>query len=70
MTIQEYIEIYIETINKRSKEFLPMQPGDVPDTYAVVDQLIKDVHYKPETSVKDGIRRFVAWYREYYGVEG
>ena len=66
MTIQEYIEC----INKRSKEFLPMQPGDVPDTYADFDQLIKDVNYKPETTVQDGIRRFVAWYREYYGVEG
>ena len=47
-----------------------MQPGDVPDTYADFDQLIKDVNYKPETTVQDGIRRFVAWYREYYGVEG
>ncbi len=48
------------------KEYLPLQPGDVPDTYADVEQLISDVHYKPETSVEEGIRRFVAWYREYY----
>jgi UDP-glucuronate 4-epimerase len=48
------------------KEYLPLQPGDVPDTYADVDQLVRDVHYKPETTVEEGIRRFVAWYRGYY----
>ncbi len=48
------------------KEYLPMQPGDVPDTYADVDQLIQDVHYKPETTVQEGIHRFVTWYRDYY----
>ncbi|ABB24259.1 MAG: capsular biosynthesis protein CpsI [Pelodictyon luteolum] len=52
------------------KEMLPLQPGDVPDTYADVDQLIEDVQYKPSTTVDDGIRRFVAWYREYYGING
>jgi len=50
------------------KEFLPLQPGDVPDTYADVEQLIADVQYKPETTVDEGIKRFVAWYREYYGI--
>ena len=69
--LMDYIAALEEALGKSAiKEFLPMQPGDVPDTYADVDQLIKDVNYKPETSVKDGIRRFVAWYREYYGVEG
>ncbi|MEI7706799.1 MAG: NAD-dependent epimerase [Chlorobium sp.] len=48
------------------KEFLPMQPGDVPDTYADVDQLIQDVNYKPETTVQQGIKRFITWYRNYY----
>ena len=48
------------------KEFLPMQPGDVPDTYADVDQLIQDVNYKPETTVQQGIKRFITWYRDYY----
>ena len=48
------------------KEFLPMQPGDVPDTYADVDQLIQDVNYKPETTVQEGIKRFITWYRNYY----
>jgi UDP-glucuronate 4-epimerase len=45
-----------------------MQPGDVPDTYADVDQLMKDVGYRPGTPLCDGIRKFVAWYREYYAV--
>ena len=48
------------------KEFLPMQPGDVPDTYADVDQLIQDVNYKPETTVQEGIKRFITWSRNYY----
>ncbi len=48
------------------KEFLPMQPGDVPDTYADVDQLMQDVNYKPETTVQQGIKRFITWYRDYY----
>ena len=48
------------------KEYLPMQPGDVPDTYADVDQLMQDVQYKPETTVQEGIHRFVTWYRDYY----
>ncbi|TLU83226.1 MAG: NAD-dependent epimerase [Chlorobium sp.] len=48
------------------KEYLPLQPGDVPDTYADVEQLIQDVHYRPETTVEEGIKKFVLWYREYY----
>ena len=47
---------------------LPMQPGDVPSTYADIDDLMKDVSFKPATSVEDGIRRFIEWYKEYYKV--
>ena len=47
---------------------LPLQPGDVPDTYADVAALIADVGYKPATPVETGIARFVAWYREYYRI--
>jgi UDP-glucuronate 4-epimerase len=50
------------------KEFLPLQPGDVPDTFADVDDLVHEFDYKPTTQVEDGIARFVEWYREYYGV--
>jgi len=49
------------------KNFLPLQPGDVPATYADVDELIADVGFKPSTPIEDGIRRFVDWYRSYYG---
>ena len=50
------------------KRMLPMQPGDVPATYADVDDLQSDVGFKPATPLATGIARFVAWYREYYGV--
>jgi UDP-glucuronate 4-epimerase len=49
------------------KNFLPMQPGDVPRTYADVDALVADVGFKPSTPIEEGIARFVAWYRSYYG---
>jgi len=45
-----------------------LQAGDVPDTYADVSDLVNDVGYKPDTSVEDGVRNFVEWYREYYEV--
>jgi UDP-glucuronate 4-epimerase len=48
------------------KNYLPLQAGDVPATFADVDDLIADVGFKPATPVEEGIRRFVAWYREYY----
>jgi len=48
------------------KEFLDLQPGDVPATYADVDDLMRDVGFKPQTSIRAGIGRFVEWYREYY----
>jgi UDP-glucuronate 4-epimerase len=55
------------TGRKAEKNFLPMQPGDVPATYADVDDLIRDVGFAPNTSLENGITRFVAWYRDYYG---
>lgn len=48
------------------KNFLPMQPGDVADTWANVSSLVRDVGYRPVTPLADGIRRFVDWYRDYY----
>ena len=63
----------IETLEKclgqtARKTLLPMQPGDVPATYADVDDLIRDVDFKPATSIEDGIARFVEWYRQYHNV--
>ena len=50
---------------KAKKEMLPMQPGDVPTTYADVDDLVGDVGFRPATPIEDGIRRFASWYRSY-----
>ncbi|PLX84850.1 MAG: capsular biosynthesis protein CpsI [Desulfuromonas sp.] len=63
----------IETLEKAlgktaEKNLLPIQPGDVPATYADVDDLARDVDFKPATPIEEGVGRFVAWYREYYGV--
>jgi len=53
-----------------SKEFHPMQPGDVYRTYADVTDLMRDFDFKPDTPISEGLQRFVAWYREYHGMEG
>lgn len=53
---------------KAIKELLPIQPGDVPETFADVSDLVADVGYKPNTSIKDGVRNFVKWYRYYYNI--
>jgi len=50
---------------KAKKQLLPMQPGDVPTTYADVDDLVRDVDFRPATPIEDGIRSFAAWYRSY-----
>jgi len=50
---------------KANKEMLPMQPGDVPTTYADVDDLVRDVDFRPSTPIEDGIHRFASWYRGY-----
>src|SRR5690554_1808821 len=64
---------FIEAIEKSlgmtiPKEFLPMQAGDVPATFADVSDLVEDMDYKPSTPVQEGVDSFVAWYREFYGV--
>ncbi len=65
------LNTYIDALEKAlgmvaEKELLPMQPGDVPDTYADVDTLIRDFDYKPQTNVDQGIEKFVEWFRSYY----
>ena len=50
------------------KEMLPMQPGDVMETFADIDDLARDVGFRPQTSIEDGLRNFVAWYRDYYRI--
>jgi len=72
---QQPVELmaYIETLERflgktAAKNLLPLQPGDVPDTFADVQALVDDVGYKPNTSIEQGIERFVTWYRAYYQV--
>jgi len=67
--LMEYISTLEECLGLKAElNLLPLQPGDVPATYADVSELIEDVDYKPATTVKEGVSRFVAWYREYYDV--
>lgn len=63
----QFIEV-LETClgRKAEKRYLPLQAGDVPETYADVDDLIRDVGFRPATPIHEGIARFVAWYRDYY----
>jgi UDP-glucuronate 4-epimerase len=64
-----YIQVLETYLGKKAQQnLLPLQPGDVPDTYADVENLIEDVGYQPSTSIEVGVRRFVDWYRNYYRV--
>ena len=63
----EVVRLLEEAIGiKAKRDLLPMQPGDVPATYANVDDLMRDVDFKPSTSISDGINRFIQWYRAYH----
>ncbi|MDR2546888.1 MAG: GDP-mannose 4,6-dehydratase [Lachnospiraceae bacterium] len=62
-----FIELLEEKLGvKATKEFLPMQAGDVQRTYADIDDLVADFDFKPQISIEEGLDRFVKWYREYY----
>lgn len=65
--LSRYIEVIEECLGKTAeKNLLPLQPGDVPDTFADVDALVKELGYRPDTTVEVGVKRFVDWYLEYY----
>jgi UDP-glucuronate 4-epimerase len=65
--LMDYISALEGALRKKAEtELLPLQAGDVPDTYADVTDLVKEFDYKPTTSVKDGIEKFVAWYTAYF----
>ncbi len=67
--LMRYIEVLEDCLGRKAqKNLLPLQPGDVPDTFADVEDLVRDVDYLPCTRVEDGIARFVDWYREFYAV--
>ena len=67
VTLRRFITAIESACGKKAQEnLLPMQAGDVPITYADVDELINDIDFKPDTSIEDGISKFVNWYKEYY----
>ncbi len=69
MELMDYIRAIEDALGMKAElNLLPLQPGDVPDTYADVDALVQDVGYRPSMSVDEGTRRFVQWYRDYYQV--
>ena len=69
--LMRYIEVLEECLGRKAeKNLLPLQQGDVPDTWADIDDLQRDVAYTPATPVETGIRRFVDWYLEYYKTGG
>ncbi len=64
-----FIEVLEKAIGKKAeKRLMPLQPGDVPATYADIEDLTQNVGFKPATTIEEGIPRFVKWYREFYGV--
>jgi UDP-glucuronate 4-epimerase len=65
--LTRFIEVIEEAVGKKAKkEMMDMQPGDVPATYADIDDLARDVGFSPDTPIEKGVERFVEWYREYY----
>jgi UDP-glucuronate 4-epimerase len=63
-----YIEVIEQCVGRKAEmRLLPLQPGDVPDTQADVEELVRDTGYSPSTDIADGVRSFVDWYRGFYG---
>ncbi len=66
--LDHLIEVLERKLKRRARRnLIPIQPGDVPATYADVEDLMRDVGFKPSTSIEEGVSRFVDWYRAYYG---
>ena len=67
--LETFISVLENALGRKAiRGYMDLQPGDVPATYADVDDLIRDVGFKPDTKIEDGIARFVDWYTEYYGI--
>ena len=66
----QFIEIIEQKLGKKAiKNFLPLQDGDVPETYADVDDLMREIDFKPATPIEEGVAKFVEWYKEYYQIK-
>jgi UDP-glucuronate 4-epimerase len=68
--LMRYIEVLEECLGRKAEKILlPLQLGDVPDTWADVEDLVADVGYRPSTPVEVGVRKFVDWYLGYYNIK-
>ncbi len=66
--VSRVVELLEREFGRKAKtELVPMQPGDVPETVAAIDDLMRDVGFRPATPIEEGVRRFAAWYREFHG---
>ena len=69
VNLLDFITTIEDSLGKEAeKEMLPLQPGDVPDTYANVSPLVDNLGYKPTVSIREGVANFVNWYKDYYSV--
>jgi len=65
--LEQFITVLENALCRKAvRNYMDIQPGDVPATYANIDDLIKDVGFKPSTSIEEGIEKFIAWYKDYY----
>lgn len=65
--LERFIAVLETSLGKKAvRNYMDMQPGDVPATYADIDDLVRDVGFKPSTSIEEGIEKFIAWYKDYY----
>ena len=70
VNLMDFIEAIEDSLGKKAKKnFLPMQPGDVPATWADVEDLVKDINYSPSVEVREGVDRFIKWYMDYFKVD-
>jgi len=69
VSLMDFIDAIEKSLGRRAKKnFLPMQPGDVPATWADVDDLVRDLDYSPRVEIREGVERFVKWYLDYFKI--
>lgn len=69
VSLEYFVQLIEDQIGRTAKKnYLPLQPGDVEETYADIDDLTKEINYQPTTSIEEGIQKFVTWYKSYYGL--
>ena len=65
----DFIEAVEKSLGRKAKKnFLPLQPGDVPNTWADVDDLVENFGYAPSVTVQEGVEKFIRWYTEFYDI--